>query len=65
MNNYEVGFRHSINPSGSGGNYQYQSSNQGTMIVSAPSASQAQRMVQGQFGGGNNCAVFSTKQIYK
>lgn len=65
MPNYEVGFRHSIQPNGNSGSYQYQSNNQGTMVVNAPSAGHAQRMVQGQFGGSHNCAVFSTRQVYK
>jgi hypothetical protein len=64
MSSFEITVRHGItNDNGSGG-YTYQTNNQATIKVEAQNAIQAQSMVKSQFGGDNNCAIFSSRQIY-
>ncbi len=64
MSSFEINVRHSIaNNNGSGG-YTYQTNNQATIKVEAQNATQAQNMVKSQFGGDNNCTIFSSRQIY-
>jgi hypothetical protein len=64
MPNFEITVRHSITNNNGNGGYTYQTNNQNTMTVSAQNSIQAQQMVQGQYGGSQNCVIFTSRQIY-
>jgi hypothetical protein len=64
MSSFEINVRHSITNNNGSGGYTYQTNNQATIRVEAQNATQAQNMVKSQFGGDNNCTIFSSRQIY-
>ena len=64
MSSFEINVRHSITNNNGSGGYTYQTNNQATVKVEAQNAIQAQSMVKSQFGGDNNCTIFSSRQIY-
>ena len=64
MSSFEINVRHSITNNNGSGGYTYQTNNQATIKVEAQNAIQAQSMVKSQFGGDNNCTIFSSRQIY-
>ena len=64
MGNFEITVRHGVTNNNGSGGYTYQTNNQATIRVQAQNATQAQNMVKSQFGGDNNCTVFSSRQVY-
>ena len=64
MSSFEITVRHGITNNNGSGGYTYQTNNQATIKVEAQNAIQAQSMVKSQFGGDNNCTIFSSRQIY-